>query len=81
MNAITEFLGTDGATRANFNSRISEMNTACVQTYTYTKSSGVYALSGSGPNGKFYANDDYAEGDTFTVNGNGAATERRKSAR
>ncbi|QAT48599.1 hypothetical protein EQM14_01705 [Caproiciproducens sp. NJN-50] len=69
MNAITEFLGTDGATRANFNSRISEMNTACVQTYTYTKSSGVYALSGSGPNGKFYANDDYAEGDTFTVNG------------
>lgn len=77
---ITEFQGTDGATRVNFNQRIQEANahisdqTIHMIALACTKSGTVYALTGlTATAGKvpvmFKANVDYVAGDTITIDG------------
>jgi hypothetical protein len=46
-----------------------EIDEGVIHTYTHAKAGTVHALTGSGSNGKFLATADFAEGDTFTVNG------------
>ena len=78
--SVTEFQGTDGATRANFNARIQEANkhisdqTVHTTTLTCTKSGTVYALTGlTATSGKvpvmFSVPTAYASGDTVTIDG------------
>ena len=46
-----------------------EIDAQSVRIYSHSKSGGVHALIGAGPNGIFKATADFAMGETFTVNG------------
>lgn len=78
--SVTEFQGSDGATRANFNARIQQVNahiadkTVHNTTLACTKSGTVYALTGlTATSGAapvmFKASAAYVVGDTVTING------------
>jgi hypothetical protein len=51
------------------NDGLNKLADMAIKTYTCTKSDTTFTLTGSGDNIKFVATADYAEGDTFTLNG------------
>ncbi len=60
----------DDAAMNDLESRIeSGLSDAAISTYTHTKTGTVHALTGSGNKIEFKATADFAEGDTWTVNG------------
>lgn len=78
MSVITEFLGDDGATRANFNSKIQQANAgfdsfgnnilACTTSGTVHALTGLAATAGI-VSCIFKADANYVAGNTFTVGG------------
>lgn len=76
-NITTLFQGTDGATRENFNEKLTDINAhgnngnAHVNTYIHTKSDTTHNLANAelGKNLSFLATADISDGDVWTVNG------------
>ena len=56
------------------NDGLNKLADMAIKTYTCTKSDTTFTLTGSGDNIKFVATADYAEGDTFKVNGTSVTT-------